>query len=70
MTEKPLIAIETLQNTVVLTPAESMGELHSEDVGQTFGELRDELKDAVFTHVVLDFHRTDYFSSTVLNEFI
>jgi len=70
MTEEFAIAVERLENTAVLTPAENMGELNSEAISQAFGQLREELKDAVFTRVVLDFYRTDYFSSTVLNEII
>ena len=70
MAKNLVITIERLENTVVLTPTEDMGELHSEAIVQGFEQVRDELKDAVFTHVVLDFHHTDYFSSTILNELI
>ncbi len=62
--------VEQLGETVVLTPTEDMGELHAAAVALGLQEVRGHLRHAEFKNVVLDFQRTDYFGSTVLNEFI
>lgn len=62
--------VERLGDTVVLTPTEDMGELHSEAIAQGLQAVRGELKGTEFQNVVLDFHRTDYFGSTVIGEFV
>lgn len=62
--------LETIDNTVVLTPTENMGELNSEVIAKGLRAAQDQLKGTEFKNVVLDFERTDYFGSTVINEFI
>ena len=67
---REIFEIERLDDTVVLTPTENMGELHATAVSQGLQHIRHELSQGEFRHVVLNFERTDYFGSTALNEFI
>jgi anti-anti-sigma factor len=59
-------AIEQEADTLVLTPATDLGELTFQSVETEAAEILDLLVKSCLKNVVIDFHRTDYFGTSVL----
>jgi stage II sporulation protein AA (anti-sigma F factor antagonist) len=62
--------VEHTDGTVVLTPTTDLRELDFRDIETAAHDVFDSLEAEGWQHVVLDFHRTDYYGTTALGFFV
>lgn len=65
-----MLDIERVGDTLVITPVRDMRELHYAEIEAEAKEVLRLLTDDTVKHVVVDFHKTDYYGSTALGFFL
>jgi anti-anti-sigma factor len=69
-TSRGIFEFEQRGDTIVLTPAGNLGELEYQRIESGAGAILDLLNNSSIKHMVVDFHRTDYFGTTALGFFL
>src|SRR5262245_58071308 len=69
-TTPPLLSLERMGDTLVLTPQQDLCELDYGEIEQEAREALQVLRDDTVKHVVIDLHKTDYYGSTALGFFL
>ena len=67
---KPFFDIEQQDEMLILTPEADMGELDFERVDAAAKSALELLGNPAIKYVIMDFHKTDFFSSTALGFFV
>ncbi len=65
-----IFEIEQQDDTIIVVPAADLRELEFQRIEAGAKEILDLLNGTGITHVVLDFHKTDYYGSTALGFFV
>jgi anti-anti-sigma factor len=65
-----IFEIELEGETLIVTPVTDLSELNYPQIEAGMNELLQGLADMQGKHVVLDFHRTDYYGTTALSCFL
>jgi anti-anti-sigma factor len=68
--EKRLFRTQVEGDTLVLSPVSNLSELELSFVEEEFRSVIQQLEQAGYRHVVLDFEGTDYYGSTALGFFL
>ena len=69
-TTPSLLHFERVGDTLVLTPQRDMRELDYPEIEEEARDVLEVLSDESVKHVVMDFHKTDYYGSTALGFFL
>lgn len=65
-----ILQIEMQGDTLILTPSADLRELDYPRIEAEMADALRRVKDGSATHVVFDFHKTDYYGSTALAYFV
>jgi anti-anti-sigma factor len=65
-----IFGIEQRGETLIVSPVTDLSELDYRQVEDGLNEVLQRLADVPAKHVVLDFHRTDYYGTTALSCFL
>ena len=70
MTKNSVFDFEHVDNVLILIPKTDLRELEFDALEAGASEAFDQLGEKKFKHIVIDFHRTDYYGSTALAFFV